>query len=88
MFGAANGMLKEGARHYSGLEEAMMRNIDACQQLAQMTRTAYGPHGKFFILIICFWSLISIHGCEDFPTQNKLDPNIPYLLYRHEQDGY
>ena len=31
MFGAANGMLKEGARHYSGLEEAMMRNIDACQ---------------------------------------------------------
>ena len=51
MFGAANGMLKEGARHYSGLEEAMMRNIDACQQLAQMTRTAYGPHGKYLLLV-------------------------------------
>jgi len=31
MFGAGTGLLKEGARHYSGLEEAMFRNIDACQ---------------------------------------------------------
>lgn len=53
MFGAANGMLKEGARHYSGLEEALYRNIDAVQQLSQMTRSALGPHGKFgFILNI------------------------------------
>jgi len=42
--GAAH-LLKEGSRHYSGLEEAMLRNIDACQQLAQMTRSALGPHG-------------------------------------------
>jgi T-complex protein 1 subunit theta len=42
--GAAN-LLKEGSRHYSGLEEAMMRNIDACQQLSKMTRSALGPHG-------------------------------------------
>lgn len=45
MFGAANGLLKEGARHYSGLEEAMLRNIDAVQQLSKMTKTALGPHG-------------------------------------------
>jgi len=45
MFGAANGLLKEGARHYSGLEEAMMRNIEAVQVLSKMTRTALGPHG-------------------------------------------
>ena len=25
----------------------MLRNIDACQQLAKMTRSALGPHGKF-----------------------------------------
>ena len=31
MFGAANGLLKDGARHYSGLEEAMYRNIEAIQ---------------------------------------------------------
>jgi T-complex protein 1 subunit theta len=45
MFGAGTGLLKEGARHYSGLEEAMYRNIEACQQLSKMTRSALGPHG-------------------------------------------
>jgi T-complex protein 1 subunit theta len=45
MFGAGTSLLKDGARHYSGLEEAMMRNIDAVQQLSGMTKSALGPHG-------------------------------------------
>ncbi|XP_005108701.1 T-complex protein 1 subunit theta [Aplysia californica] len=39
-------MMKEGAKHYSGLEEAVYRNIDACKELAQTTVSAYGPHGQ------------------------------------------
>ncbi|KAL2094286.1 hypothetical protein ACEWY4_009005 [Coilia grayii] len=38
-------MLKDGAKHYSGLEEAVFRNIQACKELAKTTRTAYGPNG-------------------------------------------
>uniref|UniRef100_A0A674K9B8 T-complex protein 1 subunit theta n=1 Tax=Terrapene triunguis TaxID=2587831 RepID=A0A674K9B8_9SAUR len=38
-------MLKEGAKHFSGLEEAVFRNIQACKELAQTTRTALGPNG-------------------------------------------
>ncbi|XP_064158023.1 T-complex protein 1 subunit theta isoform X1 [Anguilla rostrata] len=38
-------MLKDGAKHYSGLEEAVFRNIRACKELAETTRTAYGPNG-------------------------------------------
>ncbi|XP_064208681.1 T-complex protein 1 subunit theta-like isoform X1 [Anguilla rostrata] len=38
-------MLKDGAKHYSGLEEAIYRNIQACKELARTTRTAYGPNG-------------------------------------------
>ncbi|VEN52030.1 unnamed protein product [Callosobruchus maculatus] len=38
-------MLKDGARHYSGLEEAVIRNIIACKEFAQSVRTAYGPNG-------------------------------------------
>lgn len=41
----AAGLLKEGSRHYSGLEEAMLRNIEAVQGLSKMTRSALGPHG-------------------------------------------
>lgn len=39
-------MLKEGARHYSGLDEAVYRNIDACKELSKTTRSAFGPHGQ------------------------------------------
>ena len=38
-------MLKEGYRHYAGLEEAILRNIEAAKELSQLTRTSYGPNG-------------------------------------------
>jgi len=38
-------MLKEGARFYSGLDEVAMKNIDACKELAETTKSAYGPNG-------------------------------------------
>jgi T-complex protein 1 subunit theta len=38
-------MLKEGHKHMSGLEEAVLKNIEACKQLAQITRTSMGPQG-------------------------------------------
>jgi len=40
-------MLKEGHKHLSGLEEAVLKNIEACKQLAQITRTSMGPNGEF-----------------------------------------
>lgn len=39
-------MLKEGHKHLSGLEEAVLKNIEACKQLAQITRTSMGPNGE------------------------------------------
>ncbi|XP_041980211.1 T-complex protein 1 subunit theta [Aricia agestis] len=44
-------MLKEGARMYSGLEEAVFRNITACKQFAQSVRSAYGPNGMNKMII-------------------------------------
>ena len=42
-------MLKDGTQHLSGLEEAVLRNIDACKQLSRITRTSMGPNGLFFV---------------------------------------
>lgn len=39
-------MLKAGHQHFSGLEEAVMKNIDACKALSQITRTSLGPNGE------------------------------------------
>jgi T-complex protein 1 subunit theta len=38
-------MLKEGHKHFSGVDEAVIKNIDACKGLAQITRTSLGPNG-------------------------------------------
>lgn len=38
-------MLKEGARFYSGLDEVAFKNIDACKELSETTKSAYGPNG-------------------------------------------
>lgn len=44
-------MLKDGARHYMGLDEAVYRNIEACKEIAKTTRSAYGPHGQNKMII-------------------------------------
>jgi len=38
-------MMKDGAKHFQGLEEAVYRNIKACDELATTNRSAFGPHG-------------------------------------------
>lgn len=38
-------MLKEGHKHFAGVDEAVLRNIEACKQMAQITRTSLGPNG-------------------------------------------
>ncbi|BFZ24873.1 hypothetical protein BsWGS_27912 [Bradybaena similaris] len=39
-------MMKEGAQHFSGLEEAVFRNTAACKELAKTTISTLGPHGQ------------------------------------------
>jgi hypothetical protein len=38
-------MLKEGHKFFSGVDEAVIKNIEACKGLAQITRTSLGPNG-------------------------------------------
>ena len=38
-------MLKDGHKHISGLEEAVLKNIEACKTLSQIARTSLGPNG-------------------------------------------
>lgn len=38
-----------------GLEEAVIRNIDACKDLANITRTSMGPNGTLLVPIRGLW---------------------------------
>lgn len=38
-------MMKDGSKFFSGLEEAVLRNIGACKEFAETVQTCYGPNG-------------------------------------------
>jgi len=38
-------MMKDGSRFYSGLDEVAFKNIEACKELSETTKSAYGPNG-------------------------------------------
>lgn len=38
-------MMKEGTRYYRGLDEAVLRNVEACSELCRTLKSAYGPKG-------------------------------------------
>ncbi|EGR34619.1 hypothetical protein IMG5_005740 [Ichthyophthirius multifiliis] len=40
-----NSLLKEGHKHFSGMEEAVLKNINACKEISNMTKTSLGPNG-------------------------------------------
>jgi hypothetical protein len=46
MAGGLQGMLKDGHTSFEGVDEAIMRNIDAAKQLADIVKTSLGPNGK------------------------------------------
>ena len=39
-------MLKEGHKHFSGVEEAVLKSIEACKAISKCTRTSLGPTGE------------------------------------------
>jgi hypothetical protein len=54
MAGGLQGMLKDGHTSFEGVDEAIMRNIDAAKQLADIVKTSLGPNGKLVCFFNCF----------------------------------
>jgi len=44
-------IFKQGTTHLSGVEEAVIRNLRACKELAELTRTSLGPQGMNKMII-------------------------------------
>lgn len=43
--GGIQSLLKEGGRHFAGMDEALLKNIDAAKQIGSITRSSFGPFG-------------------------------------------
>ena len=40
-----NDIMKEGSSMLSGVEEALIKNVDACAKLMEVGQTSLGPNG-------------------------------------------
>merc|ERR1719217_509836 len=49
--GSLGGLLKEGGRHFSGVDEALLRNIEACKTLSRITKSSMGPYGMNKLIV-------------------------------------
>ncbi|CAM9573539.1 unnamed protein product, partial [Heterosigma akashiwo] len=45
------GMLKSGHQMFSGLDEAVVRNIEAAQKIAEIVKTSMGPNGMKKLIV-------------------------------------
>lgn len=55
-------LLKEGTRHMAGVDEAVLKNIEAVREMSKITRTSLGPQGMYFIVrhhVLDNWRLCS-----------------------------
>ena len=43
--GGIQSLLKEGGRHFAGMDEALLKNIEAAKQIGSMTKSSFGPYG-------------------------------------------
>lgn len=44
-------LLKDGSRAFSGLDEVILRNIEACSNLSEITQTSYGPRSMNKLIV-------------------------------------
>ncbi len=48
-------LLKEGTKYLQGVNEAIIKNLEAVKELSVVTRTSMGPNGNFFHLYCSFF---------------------------------
>ena len=44
-------ILKEGGQHFAGVDEAIVKNIEACKKIGEITQTSMGPNGMNKLLV-------------------------------------
>lgn len=44
-------LLKEGGKHFAGVDEALLRNIEACKTLSTITKSSLGPSGMNKLIV-------------------------------------
>jgi len=89
MAGLTN-MLKHGAEHHTGIQDAIIRNLEACQQLTAITRTSLGPNGMNKMIINHLEKLIVTSDCatilKEMEVQHPAAKMLVLAAHMQEQE--
>ena len=67
-------LLKEGAKHLTGLEEAIFKNCEAILKLSDIVRTSLGPNGiSPFLNFAWAYGLVFAYFWQPFLIQEEIE---------------
>ncbi|MFH4978160.1 hypothetical protein AB6A40_004869 [Gnathostoma spinigerum] len=72
--------LKEGTQTFKGVDEAVLRNIDACVELASQVRTGFGPSGMNKMIINHIEKLFVTNDAATILKELKIEHPAARLL--------
>jgi hypothetical protein len=74
--GGGPDLFKAGYKYMSGLEEAVLRNIQAVGELTEIVRTSFGPNGEFSP---CYYLTVVLTVYR----KEQIDHQSPWSTFRY-----
>ena len=73
-------LFKAGTSHLSGLEEAIIKNLQACKALSTITRTSLGPNGMNKLVINHLEKIIVTSDCATIVKELEIQHPAAKML--------
>lgn len=65
-------LFKEGTKTLTGLEQAVLRNVEACVQVADLTRSSYGPNGMNKLIVNHLEKIFVTSDCMTILSESEI----------------
>lgn len=75
------GMLKDGHKHFEGIQGAVLRNIEACKAIAGMVQTSLGPNGMNKLVVNHLEKIIVTSDCASILKELEIQHPAAKMLF-------
>ena len=82
---AFGGFFKEGTRYFNGVDEVILRNIDAAVDLSNLTKTSMGPNGMKKIIKNHFSKIFVTGDCATILNEAEIQHPAAKMLVNASQ---
>lgn len=73
-------LFKEGTKTLSGVEQSVLRNVEACVQVSDLTRTSYGPNGMNKLIVNHLEKIFVTSDCMTILSESEIQHPAAKML--------